>query len=109
MPNAMTSNFTCTSHFKTKCFCLLSLNFYAFLIYILFQASFYNLLPLSTIIVRCPVLQAPQNGMIMMLSQEYEAEANYSCNAGFILNGVSTRTCGPGGVWTGEDPMCNGM
>ena len=34
--------------------------------------------------------------------------ANYSCDAGFVINGVPTRTCGSTGAWTGVAPTCEG-
>ena len=33
--------------------------------------------------------------------------ANYSCDAGFVINGVSMRTCGSTGAWTGVAPSCD--
>ncbi len=32
--------------------------------------------------------------------------ATYTCNPGYTLNGVTTRTCGSGGVWSGSAPVC---
>ena len=32
----------------------------------------------------------------------------YSCVDGYILNGGSTRTCLSDGMWSGEEPTCDG-
>ena len=34
--------------------------------------------------------------------------ANHSCDAGYILNGGSTRVCQSDGTWTGSQPSCAG-
>ena len=47
-----------------------------------------------------------------MAPYDHGATATYSCNEGFHLNGVSTRTCGDGtgtmGSWSGSAPSCDG-
>jgi len=35
--------------------------------------------------------------------------ATYSCNTGYNLVGNRTRTCQPGGVWSGSEPTCEGV
>ncbi|XP_064386665.1 sushi, von Willebrand factor type A, EGF and pentraxin domain-containing protein 1-like [Halichondria panicea] len=35
--------------------------------------------------------------------------ATYTCDTGYTLNGVSTRTCGSDGVWSGSDPTCEAI
>ncbi|XP_064386681.1 sushi, von Willebrand factor type A, EGF and pentraxin domain-containing protein 1-like [Halichondria panicea] len=32
--------------------------------------------------------------------------ATYTCATGYTLNGVTTRTCGSDGVWSGSSPVC---
>ena len=32
----------------------------------------------------------------------------YSCDEGYILNGISTRLCMIGGSWSGSEPTCEG-
>ena len=47
-----------------------------------------------------------------MAPYDHGATATYSCNEGFHLNGVSTRTCEDGtgtmGLWSGSAPSCDG-
>ena len=47
-----------------------------------------------------------------MAPYDHGATATYSCNEGYYLNGVSTRTCGDGtgtmGSWSGSAPSCDG-
>ena len=33
--------------------------------------------------------------------------ATYSCDAGYSLNVVLTRTCGDDGIWTPNEPTCD--
>ena len=32
--------------------------------------------------------------------------ANYSCDSGYRVIGISTRMCGADGTWSGEEPSC---
>ena len=80
--------------------------------YLLLQIHF-------TIAITCPPLTAPTNGFVTYSSSTsdengnygFNAMANHSCNAGFVLVGNNTRTCtGDGssttGVFNGEAAIC---
>ncbi len=63
----------------------------------------------------CLSLSNPSNGQITYSSDvtpyEYGVEARYTCNTGFGLSGLATRTCrGDGssltGFWSGSDSTC---
>ena len=55
--------------------------------------------------VNCGTLTNPANGRVSYTT----FAATYSCNTGFTLEGVSTRTCQAPGVWSGSAPTCHGM
>ena len=57
--------------------------------------------------IDCNVLSNPANGTVTTASGTlFEAEATYSCNAGYELVGASTRTCTATGAWSGSTPTC---
>ena len=63
------------------------------------------------ILVSCPSLTNPNNGMInCSLGDDkvpsYEDTCSYTCNTGYQLNGSDTRTCQSDGSWSGSDAMC---
>ena len=41
-----------------------------------------------------------------MNGRNYLDTAVYECNRGYVLSGVSVRTCGLNGVWDGDAPTC---
>ena len=57
--------------------------------------------------VQCPVLENPENGDVTSTGQTPGDTASYVCSQGYILDGVSTRTCQESGIWTGDAPTCN--
>lgn len=57
-------------------------------------------------VISCEVLLPVVNGEVIFPSTEYGAVATYSCNFGFILTGVITRTCELEGKWSGSTPFC---
>lgn len=59
--------------------------------------------------VTCSNLQAPANGVIDIPSLEFNGVATYSCNNGYNLVGVATRTCQASGSWSGIPPYCEGI
>ena len=60
--------------------------------------------------MNCSTLTEPANGQISYTAgATFGQTATYSCNAGYILVGDSTRTCQPTGVWSGSAPTCQGM
>ena len=56
--------------------------------------------------VDCGPPPTPENGQVEFNRTLNGAESNYSCNRGFILEGVSIRTCLSSGNWSGDIPMC---
>ena len=47
------------------------------------------------------------NGQSSTVTTTYGAEANFSCDKGFSLNGQAKKTCESNGVWSaGADATC---
>ena len=71
---------------------------------------------LRSIVVVCPDLMDPTNGIITFTGETsgFMTMATYSCNPGYGLSGGdSVRTCtsssvGPG-EWSGTSPTCEGI
>ena len=36
----------------------------------------------------------------------YQSVATFTCNTGYVMNGVSTSTCQANGQWDNTDPVC---
>ncbi|XP_060565067.1 fibropellin-1-like isoform X2 [Ruditapes philippinarum] len=61
----------------------------------------------TCIIKDCGPLTDPENGQVLTVhGTTYNEEAEYSCNSGYQVNGVSTRTCEDDGRWSASDPTC---
>lgn len=61
----------------------------------------------SCVPVDCGPLSAPTNGSVATASGTlFGATAAYSCNAGFALTALGTRTCEASGAWSGSAPGC---
>ena len=57
--------------------------------------------------VDCGELMAPENGAVSTSSgTTFTSTATYSCNDGYTLVGVSTRTCLASGSWSDSAPTC---
>ena len=56
----------------------------------------------------CPDLENPDNGIVDVSGNQPGDTAVYSCNDGFTLDEVDTRTCGQDGQWSGSEPTCVG-
>lgn len=54
----------------------------------------------------CPELEQPVNGKVMA-STDVGGIAHYSCNDGFLPDGIPFRTCQANGTWTGEAISCD--
>jgi hypothetical protein len=54
----------------------------------------------------CPDLKAPADGSVHYTSSDVGSQANYSCNEGLTLVGMSTRFCQNDGTWSGQPPLC---
>ena len=65
---------------------------------------------LISVVVDCGSLTAPANGQVDLTSgTTFGLNATYSCNTGYNLVGVSTRTCEATGVWPNSAPTCQGI
>ena len=58
--------------------------------------------------VDCGAPEDLANGMIRALYTVYRSVITYSCDYGYILIGVQTRTCQEDGRWSGQSPTCAG-
>ena len=56
--------------------------------------------------VECGDLLAPSNGDVLVSTPEFGSTATYSCNDGYTLEGVTTRTCLASGSWSDSAPTC---
>ncbi|KAH3889329.1 hypothetical protein DPMN_013383 [Dreissena polymorpha] len=55
----------------------------------------------------CGPLINPINGTVLTVDgTEYQKSAQYSCNLGYKISGVSTRTCLASGTWSASAPTC---
>ena len=69
----------------------------------LFLNHVYNLL-----VVDCGSLPNPLNGTVDTSSGTvFERIATYRCDTGYNLAGPMTRSCGSGGSWTSNEPVCH--
>ena len=64
------------------------------------------------LLVSCPPLDDPINGMInCSLGDDevpsYEDTCYFICNTGYELTGSDTRTCQSDGSWSGNSAMCS--
>ncbi|XP_078606444.1 uncharacterized protein LOC144879090 [Branchiostoma floridae x Branchiostoma japonicum] len=58
--------------------------------------------------ITCPPLMAPTNGtMTTGQSNSYQDEAQFTCDAGFILEGAPSVSCRADGRWTSVLPTCS--
>ena len=56
----------------------------------------------------CGTLSDPANGDVDLTDGTvFGARAVYSCDAGYILSGISTRDCLSTGSWSGVAPTCD--
>ncbi|XP_038571964.1 E-selectin isoform X2 [Micropterus salmoides] len=61
-----------------------------------------------TCTVRCPLLEAPENGHVNCSSNEpvYNSQCSFTCNQDYSIDGHDLLTCDRHGNWTGEKPTC---
>ena len=70
------------------------------------------MLLLCFLLVSCPSLSDPNNGIIICSLGDdgvpsYEDTCSFTCNTGYELTGSENRTCQSDGSWTGSITMCN--
>ncbi|XP_078692084.1 sushi, von Willebrand factor type A, EGF and pentraxin domain-containing protein 1-like [Branchiostoma floridae x Branchiostoma belcheri] len=57
--------------------------------------------------VQCALRTAPVNGAVTPTGAvSYPNGATFTCNSGYVLNGVATPTCQADGAWSNPDPVC---
>lgn len=59
------------------------------------------------IVVMCSRLSQPANGQVVWESTDFNSVATYSCNDGYMLNGVSEHVCQASGFWSDRPPYCS--
>lgn len=57
----------------------------------------------------CDVLMEPDGGSVVHTGRTIGSEATYNCRQGFSLQGNMTRICQPDGMWSGNEPTCEGI
>lgn len=63
----------------------------------------------SLTVLQCVDLEDPPNGNVIFSGSLFGSQANYSCDQGFNLIGVSMRTCQANELWSGSEPTCEGV
>ena len=58
--------------------------------------------------IDCGPLLNPVNGTISLMRTTIGSVANYSCDSGFLLMGLSSRICEVNQSWSGDAPVCEG-
>lgn len=62
------------------------------------------------VVIDCNPLANPSNGDVTISNDDEEMElAYYSCLDGFELIGDATRMCTETGLWSGAEPLCEGI
>ncbi|XP_034567359.1 E-selectin-like [Notolabrus celidotus] len=58
--------------------------------------------------MRCPLLEAPENGQVNCSNDEqvYNSQCVFTCDEGYSVDGHDLLICDPSGSWTGEAPTC---
>lgn len=68
-----------------------------------------SVISLFTIAIDCGILNPLINGDVKLAGGSlFLSNATYSCDQGFNLMGVGTRTCLSNGEWSGSEPECIG-
>lgn len=64
--------------------------------------------PPTCTVVRCPLLEEPENGHVNCSSRESEfnTQCSFTCSQDYSLEGPEVLTCDRHGNWTGEKPTC---
>ena len=78
-------------------------------LYVLHHCNLVIFLFYSSIAVNCGELLDPSSGEVEFTSTLLGSVASYSCTSGYELMGGANRTCSTDGVWSGEEPACEGM
>lgn len=60
--------------------------------------------------VRCAILETPEHGQINCSNHEpvFSSQCSFTCDQEFSLKGHQLLSCDHHGVWSGENPTCQG-
>ena len=78
-----------------SCFYILTLCMYMYICNVFFQFK-----------VPCPAIQSPDSGTVNETTNGTNTIVSYTCAEGYVLKGISERTCLDDGSWTDSDPVC---
>ena len=83
------------------------------IVIIIVVISYYKeIVYLSLLVIRCPSLPIPANGVKTgcrdPLSERYGTICSFSCNIGYNLTGSSRRQCLENKTWSGITSSCQG-
>ena len=71
------------------------------------MVTIYTIKLISLYAVGCGQLDAPANGRVVTPSGTAPGSvAQYECNIGYKIEGLSTRLCLSTGIWVPEAPYC---
>ena len=70
-----------------------------------YQYIYHCIHTLCGVLADCGMPDIPTNGMVSFNSTVEGSMANYTCDEGYILDGVFQQTCEENGQWSG-DPQC---
>ena len=73
------------------------------------SASSHASSPLLYTVINCGLLENPEQGSVMLEAMTPGSTAAYTCNSGYVLAGMSTRTCESNGEWSGQAPTCDAI
>ena len=60
-------------------------------------------------VVNCgPLSNIPNGAVDTSGGTNYKCTAVYTCDTGYVLNGMVARTCQVDGMWSGNEPTCDG-
>ena len=59
--------------------------------------------------VNCGALPPVQHGRTVTNGTVFQSVANYTCDNGYNLVGIQSRTCESSAIWSGHEPMCEGI
>uniref|UniRef100_A0A3Q0S3E2 E-selectin n=1 Tax=Amphilophus citrinellus TaxID=61819 RepID=A0A3Q0S3E2_AMPCI len=64
--------------------------------------------PPTCTVVRCPLLEVPENGHVNCSGTEsvYNSQCSFTCDQGYTLEGHELLICDHHGNWTGDKPTC---
>ena len=57
----------------------------------------------------CTALLSPMNGSVSFTDTVPGSIATYTCDRGYQMDGVSSRTCEANLTWSGNSPTCTRM